>query len=123
MPYRLIVSDLDDLRTADLPEDFKGMRFLTIKLVCRNGAQLHERMQRRPSGLIDFELQEKSSQKILQRPLLPNEKELDTAGLTADEVLEKAAEMIKTFEPLMDYAYEKPPREWFYSWVPANGLR
>ena len=122
--YRnVIVSDLDDLRTADLPEDFKGMRFLTLKMVCRDAQQLRSRMQNRPSGLKDFELQEKSSRKILARPLLPNERELDTAGLTEEEVLGRTLEIIKTFEPQLDYAYEKPPKEWFYSWVFENGLR
>ena len=122
--YRnVIVSDLDDLRTADLPVDFKGMRFLTLKLVCCDEKQLHSRMQNRPSGLVDFELQQNSSRKILARPLLPNEVELDTTGLSEAEVLQRALEILETFEPQLEYAYEKPPKEWFYSWVFENGLR
>ena len=122
--YRnVIVSDLDDLRTADLPMDFKGTSFLTLKLVCRDPEQLRSRMQNRSSGLVDFELQEKSSRRILERPLLPNEAELDTAGMTEEEVLQRALEIIETFEPQLDYAYEKPPKEQFYSWVFENGLR
>ena len=122
--YRnVIVSDLDDLRTADLPMDFKGTSFLTLKLVCRDPEQLRSRMQNRSSGLVDFELQEKSSRRILERPLLPNEAELDTAGLTEEEVLQQALRIIASFEPQLDYAYEKPPKDQFYSWVFENGLR
>ena len=53
----IIASDIDDLRTADIPIIFKGTDFITIKLAC------------------------------------------------------------------FDYEYAKPPKEMFYSWFFANGLR
>ena len=120
----VIVSDIDDLRTADIPIAFKGSRFLTLKLVCTDTEQLRSQMKNRPEGgLIDYELQEKLSQKMLNRPELVNERTLNVAGLSADEVLRHALEIIQGFEPLTEYEYAKPPKELFYSWVFSNGLR
>ena len=123
--YRnVIVSDIDDLRTADIPIDFKGYRYLTIKLVCSDLQQLREQMKNRPNnGLIDYELQEKCNAKNLGRQPLVNEHTIDIAGLSTEEVLKKAAAILETTEPLLDYEYEKPSKELFYSWVFANGLR
>ena len=123
--YRgVIVSDIDDLRTADIPIDFKGYRYLTIKLVCSDLRQLQMQMKNRPQGgLIDYELQEKCNAKNLSRPPLINEHTIDIAGLSTEEVLKKAAVILETTDPLLDYEYEKPPKELFYSWVFANGLR
>lgn len=81
-------------------------------------------MRDRPNnGLIDYELQEKCNQKNLERPALINEHTIDVAGLTAVQVLERALEILSSEEPLLDYSYTKPPKEQFYSWVFANGLR
>ncbi len=123
--YRnIIISDLDDLRTADIPIDFKGYRFLTIKLVCSNLKQIHDQMKNRSKhGLIDYELQEKCNTKNMERPELVNEYTIDVAGLSADDVLIKALALIKTASILSDYTYTKPPKEMFYSWVFDNGLR
>ena len=123
--YRNIVaSDIDDLRTRDIPADFMGYQFITIKLVCRDLRQLREQMRNRPNdGLIDFELQEKLNAKMMARLNLPNEHTIDIAGLTAAEVLDKAREIIENNEPLAAYEYEKPDKALFYSWVPSNGLR
>lgn len=123
--YRnVIISDIDDLRTADIPVDFNGFRYLTLKLVCSDPEQLRIQMRDRPNnGLIDYELQEKCNQKNLERPALINEHTIDVAGLTAGQVLERALEILSSEEPLLDYSYTKPPKEQFYSWVFANGLR
>lgn len=123
--YRnVIISDIDDLRTADIPIDFKGYRYLTMKLVCSDPEQLHRQMEHRPNiGLIDYELQEKINTRNLARPNLINEHTIDVAGLSQQQVLEKALRIIKEKEPLTEYHYEKPPKELFYSWVFANGLR
>lgn len=123
--YRnIVISDIDDLRTADIPIDFKGYRFLTIKLVCSDLAQIREQMKNRPNnGLIDFELQEKCNARNLSRKPLINEHEIDVAGLCAEEVLKRALSIIESVEPLTDYEYTKPEKEQFYSWVFANGLR
>lgn len=120
----VIISDIDDLRTADIPMDFKGYRFLTLKLVCSDKEQIHRQMRDRPvNGLIDYELQEKCNAKNLARPELINEHTIDVAGLTEQQVLERALVILDQEEPMMEYEYQKPPKEHFYSWVFANGLR
>ncbi len=120
----VIASDIDDLRTADIPIVFKGTDFITIKLICSDLSQIRKQMQNRPNnGLVDFELQEKLNEKNMQRPPLVNEKEIDVAGKSIQEVLGLAIDLIENTPPLLDYEYTKPPKEKFYSWVFANGLR
>ena len=120
----IIASDIDDLRTADIPIVFKGANYITIKLVSSDPDQIREQMKNRPNnGLIDYELQQKMNDKNLKRDPLVNEVEIDVAGKTAEEVLQQAIEIIDTRESVLDYEYEKPPKELFYSWVFANGLR
>lgn len=119
----IISGDFDDLRTADIPIVFKGYDYLTVKLVCSDYRQNAEQMKNRGQGLIDFQLLESSSKKINKRPLLVNEVLLDAAGKTPDEVLREAIALIEHTKTLREYAYQKPPKEWFYSWVVSNGLR
>lgn len=120
----IIASDIDDLRTADIPIVFKGTDFITIKLICSDVKQIQEQMRNRPnSGLIDFELQKKMNEKNRKRSPLINEVEIDVAGKSIEEVLEQSINMIETTPSCFDYEYTKPPKELFYSWVFANGLR
>ena len=120
----IIATDLDDLRTADIPIVFKGTDFITIKLVCSDLKQIQEQMQNRPNhGLIDYELQKKMNDKNIQRSPLVNEIEIDIAGKSIREILEQAIKIIETTPSQLDYEYIKPPKEMFYSWVLANGLR
>lgn len=120
----IIASDIDDLRTADIPVVFKGTEFITIKLICSDLAQIQNQMKNRPNnGLIDFELQEKMNEKNRRRNPLVNEVEIDVAGKSIDEVLEQAINIIESTPSLIDYEYTKPPKNMFYSWVFANGLR
>ncbi len=120
----IIASDIDDLRTGDIPVEFKGKDYITIKLICRDMIQLREQMKKRPdNGLIDYELQQNLNNKMLNRHLLINEVELDVTGLGVNEVLQKAIEIIDNTECIIDYDYEKPPKKLFYSWVFENGLR
>lgn len=120
----VIASDIDDLRMADIPIVFKGTDFITIKLICSDLSQIRKQMQNRPNnGLVDFELQEKLNEKNMQRPPLVNEREIDVAGKSIQEVLGLAIDLIENTPPLLDYEYTKPPKEKFYSWVFANGLR
>lgn len=120
----IIASDLDDLRTADIPIVFKGTDFITIKLVCSDLKQIQKQMQNRPNhGLIDYELQKKMNDKNIQRSPLINEIEIDIAGKSIREVLEQAIKIIETTPSQLDYEYIKPPKEMFYSWVFANGVR
>ena len=120
----IIATDLDDLRTADIPIVFKGAKFITIKLISSDLEQIRQQMKNRPNnGLIDYELQEKTNTKNINRATLVNEVEIDVAGKTIEQVLEEAIEIIDTRIPELEYEYEKPPKELFYSWVFANGLR
>ncbi|MBR6773004.1 MAG: hypothetical protein IKM29_06430 [Clostridia bacterium] len=120
----IIISDIDDLRTSDIPIDFKGYRYLTLKMVCSDLSQLQTQMKNRPAnGLIDYELQEKCNSKNLTRQELVNEQRIDITGLPADDVLKKALLIINSTEPSIDYSYVKPAKEMFYSWVFDNGLR
>lgn len=119
----VISGDFDDLRTREIPIVFKGYDYITIKLVCSDYEQNYNQMKNRGNGLIDFELLKKGTEKIVNRPLLVNEFEIEVAGKTPEEVLKEAIELIDTAETLLDYDYEKPPKEWFYSWVWSNGLR
>lgn len=120
----IIASDIDDLRTADIPVVFKGTEYITIKLISSDLSQIREQMKKRPNnGLIDYELQEKMNDKNLKRSPLVNEVEIDVAGKSIGEVLEEAIRLIETTPSVLDYEYEKPPKEKFYSWVFANGLR
>lgn len=123
--YRnIIASDIDDLRTGDIPIVFKGYNYITIKLVCDDLEQLHTQMKNRPNnGLIDYTLQQRLNEKMLRRPLLINEIELNVAGLSANEVLLKVINIIDNSETVLEYDYQKPAKEMFYSWVFANGLR
>ncbi len=120
----VIASDIDDLRTGDIPIVFKGYNFITLKLICRDIEQLVNQMKNRPNGgLIDYDLQRNLNEKNLKRPLLINEIEINITGLSENEVLQKAIHTIETTESLLEYDYKKPPKEMFYSWVFSNGLR
>lgn len=120
----VIASDIDDLRTADIPVVFKGTDFITIKLICSDLQQIQEQMRHRPNnGLIDYELQAKMNEKNMKRNPLINEVEMDVAGKSIGEVLQQAIHVIETTPSRFDYEYTKPPKEMFYSWVFANGLR
>ena len=86
--------------------------------------QIQEQMRNRPNnGLIDFELQKKMNEKNIKRNPLINEFEIDVAGKSIGEVLEQSIKIIETTPSCIDYEYSKPPKEMFYSWVFANGLR
>lgn len=120
----IIASDIDDLRTADIPVVFKGYNYITIKLICRDLEQIRIQMKNRPNnGLIDYELQKNMNIKNLARKPLVNEVEIDITGKTAEEVRIEVINIIDTFISELDYVYEKPSKELFYSWVFANGLR
>lgn len=63
------------------------------------------------------------NEKNIKRSPLINEVEIDIAGKSISEVLEKAIYIVETTPIQLDYEYIKPPKELFYSWVWANNLR
>lgn len=120
----IIVTDLDDLRTADIPIDFKTYKYITLKLVCSDLEQIQKQMKNRPNGgLIDFELQKKCNEKVMRRQLLPNEHIIDITGKTEEMVLKEALYILENTLSVIEYDYTKPEKELFYSWVFSNGLR
>lgn len=119
-----LASDIDDLRTADIPIVFKGTEYITLKLICSDSSQLRAQMQNRPAGgLLDFVLQQKMNEKNCGRPPLVNEVTIDIAGKSIQEVRACAIHLIENTPSRLEYEYTKPPKEMFYSWVFTNGLR
>lgn len=120
----IIGLDFNDLRTRDIPIVFKGTNYITIKLISSNYEQNKSQMlERGEKGLVDLELLEVSTKKIISRDLLPNEVILDVANKTKEEVLKEAINIIDNYNSKLDYEYEKPNKELFYSWVQSDGLR
>lgn len=120
----IIALDFNDLRTREIPTIFKGKNFITLKLISTDFEQNKNQMiQRGENGLVDLELLENSTKKIMNRDLLPNEVLLDVAKKSKDEVLKEAISLIDSYQALLEYDYQEPSRELFYSWVQSDGLR
>ena len=120
----IIALDFNDIRTREIPEIFKGTNFITLKLISTDYEQNKKQMlSRGENGLIDLELLEVSTKKIMGRDLLPNEVILDVAGKTKDEVLIEAIKIIDNYNSLLNYEYTLPDKNLFYSWVHSDGLR
>lgn len=120
----IIALDFNDLRTREIPQIFKGTNFITLKLISSDYDQNKKQMiSRGEEGLIDLELLEISTKKIMSRDLLPNEVVLDVAGKTKEKVLLEAISLIDNYKSMKNYDYEMPNKEQFYSWVQSDGLR
>lgn len=119
----IIALDFNDLRTREIPIIFKGKKFITLKLISSNYEQNKKQMLERGNGLIDLELLEVSTRKIMNRQLLPNEVLIDVGGKSKEEILKEAINIIDNYESLLDYEYELPKKELFYSWVESDELR
>ena len=119
----IIALDFNDIRTREIPEIFKGTNFITLKLISTNYKQNKNQMLSRDKGLIDLELLEVSTKKIMNRDLLPNEVILDVTNKTKKEVLTNAIKIIDNYNSLLDYDYKIPDKNLFYSWVKSDGLR
>lgn len=120
----IIALDFNDLRTRELPKLFKGTNFITLKLISSDYEQNKNQMiSRGENGLIDLELLESSTKKIMNRDLLPNEVLLDVAGKSKEEVLNEAINLIDNYRSKLDYSYIEPDKKLFYSWVQSDGLR
>ena len=80
-------------------------------------------LERGEKGLVDLELLEVSTKKIMNRELLPNEVLLDVANKSKEEVLKEAINIIDNYDCKLDYEYTEPSKESFYSWLQSDGLR
>ena len=124
----IVILDIDDVRTREIPELFKGKRFIIIRLYSSDIGQVLAQMEHRrenEGGLYDTDLAERLNAKMVRRPLLPNEVKLDVAGKNAAQVLEEAYSVIEAFEPQRDYAYSPDDTDIndYCSWVHSRGLR
>lgn len=124
--YRNIVAlDFDDIRVRDFPNIFKGYKYIILRLISSDFQQIKNQMEERHSrgeGLYVPNSKGKSNYVISNRPLLPNEVMIDVKGMSKEEVLNKAIEIIDNMEPLLDYEYKAPDKEHFRSWVKSKGL-
>ena len=122
--YKNVIGlDFNDLRTRDIPEEFFGFDYITIKLVCSDYEQNLRQMLNRGNGLIDEGLLEELTYKIMNRGPLVNEFVIDVSGKTPETVTQEAIELINHAEILKEYTYTKPEKELFYSWVWGDNLR
>lgn len=120
----VIALDFNDIRTREIPKIFRGTSFITLKMISSDFEQNKKQMLLRgENGLIDLDLLERSTNKIMSRKLLPNEVLLDIAGKSKEEVLSAAIKLIDNYIPNLDYEYSMPSRSLFYSWVQSDGLR
>ncbi len=95
-----------------------------MKLISTDFEQNKNQMlERGENGLVDLGLLENSTRKIMNRDLLPNEVLLDVATKSKEEVLKEAISLIDSYQSLLEYDYQEPSRELFYSWVQSDGLR
>ena len=121
----IIALDFDDLRTRELPQIFKGTNFITLKLITSNFNQLKNQMEKRHKegyGLYVEDYDNKSNDRIANRPLLPNEYIIDVNGKNADDVFNEAIKVIDNAKILKDYDYTLPDKSLFESWVKSNNL-
>ena len=120
----IIALDFNDLRTRDIPIIFKGTNYITLKLISSDyDKNKNQMISRGENGLLDLKLLEVSTKKIMNRDLLPNEVIIDVANKTKEEVLNEAINIIDNYESKIEYEYEIPNKELFYSWVKSDGLR
>lgn len=123
--HDIVILDFDDLRARELPLIFKGHSFIIIRMVSGDGEQIRAQVIHRrdnegglfaPNGSVVI------NEKIMSRPLLPNEVMLDVADKTPEQVLDEAEELIRAFEPKLDYDYELDDINNYVSWVHSREL-
>ncbi|MBR4782132.1 MAG: hypothetical protein IK014_12365 [Lachnospiraceae bacterium] len=121
----IVALDFDDIRTRELPLEFKGYDFITIKLVSSDSAQIKRQMEHRnenEGGLYVPGYVERANSVIMGRALLPNEVMIDVAGKTKEVVLNEAINIIDNFNPVKKFDYELDDEHNYLSWVQSRGL-
>ena len=121
----IVALDFDDVRTRELPQIFRGYKFITLKLVSSNAEQIKEQMIYRHNnegGLYAPDYVERSNHVIMNRKLLPNEVQIDVAGKTKEEVFNEAIKIINGFDTKTNYVYELDDEHNYLSWVQSRKL-
>ena len=121
----IVALDFDDIRTRELPLEFKGYDFITLKLASSDPDQIKQQMKHRnenEGGLYVPGYVERANLVIMGRALLPNEAMIDVAGKTKEVVLNEAINIIDNFHPLKEYDYKLDDEHNYLSWVQSRGL-
>lgn len=122
----IIALDFDDVRVRELPQLFKGSKYIIIKLISSNSEQIRNQMIYRHNhegGLYDLDNIVRSNEKIKNRKLLPNEVVIDIFRKTKEEVLKETINLIDHYQPLIDYYYELDAEKNYLSWVKSKNLK
>ena len=122
----IVALDFDDIRAREIPLLFMGYRFIILKLVSSNPAQIRLQMIHRhdhEGGLFALENVERSNEVIMRRNLLPNEVQIDVAGKGKEDVLQEAIQIIDRFTPLLEYSYQLDDEHHYLSWVQSRNLQ
>ena len=81
-----------------------------------------EKRHKEGYGLYVKDYDNRSNDRIANRPLLPNEYIIDVNGKDADAVFNEAIKVIDNAKILKDYDYTLPDKNLFESWVKSNNL-
>ena len=81
-----------------------------------------EKRHKEGCGLYIEDYDNRSNDRIANRPLLPNEYIIDVNGKDADAVFNEAIKIIDNAKILKDYDYTLPDKNLFESWGKSNNL-
>ena len=93
----VIVTDLEDKRITELHHHFKKQNYILFTLAVKDDAILKSRIadKTRSSEYRDYKTALSINQKILDRPLLPHEVRIETAGIPLKEIEKTILEVLK----------------------------
>lgn len=121
----IIALDFDDIRTRELPVIFKGYDYITLKLISSDSEQIRQQMEHRKEtegGLYLPDYVDRVNAVIKNRKLLPNEKVIDIAGKTKEQVLQEAIHLIDGHQSIKVYEYVMDDASHYLSWVQSRQL-
>ena len=114
----ILALDFNGVRFREIPEDFKGYDYIILHLICDREQNIKQ-MKNREGVLIDIEMLERNydrGERYKRKPL-PNEYFIDVTGKSANEVFNKAKDIIDNSISKLDYVYIKPDKKCFTDWV------
>ncbi|MCR5122595.1 MAG: AAA family ATPase [Ruminococcus sp.] len=124
----IVILDIDDVRTREIPSLFRGKSFIILRLFSSDIGQIVSQMEKRRAnegGLYDIDLARRLNAKMSRRPFLPNEVGLDISGKNQKQVLDDSLAIMGDFVPLTDYEYDPDDVDIkdYCSWVWSRGLK